>query len=356
MPKAQLRGKSPSPMISRPNSRGETERPSSVLEDGDGYSTMTASRPPSLALMPPASASSSPASPPSLRDILTNIAPPPYTLGAFTAFLSQNHCLETLEFTMDADRYRSVYSNFLREQAAGYGDGADYVCSHWQKIINAYIVPYGHREVNLPAHVRDRLLSLPATPVPPHPTELDEAVRIVYELMNDSVLGPFLASVAAQYDGCADAGAPDSKKARSRLWIPKDSSPDESGRSPKMGFLPMLNIPWTSEPKSSASSASDFAERGGLTEDSANTPSPTGNEPMTPPTTPPVSDWGFSTSPGGLHKTGSHSSGWKKMGAKLGLNRMGRSKRGHSSTTSAPTDFAIPPRDPDHVRRRTNPL
>jgi hypothetical protein len=262
--------------------------------------------------------------------------------------------METLEFTMDADRYRSVYSNFLREQAAGYADGADYVCSHWQKIINAYILPYGHREVNLPAHVRDRLLSLPSTPVPPDPSELDEAVRIVYELMNDSVLGPFLASVAAQYDVAADDDAHD-PRARSRLRIPRDlSSSDESSRSPKIGFLPMLNIPWTSEPKSSASSSSDPAERGGLTDDNANTPSPTGNEPMTPPTTPPMSDWGFSTSPGGLHKA---SSGWKKMGAKLGLNRMSRSKRGHSSsTTSAPVDANLPTRDPDHTRRKTNPL
>ncbi len=72
---------------------------------------------------------------------------------------------------------------------------------------------------------------------------------------------------------------------------------------------------------------------------------------MTPPTTPPMSDWAFSAK--GL---GQHSSGWKKMGAKLGLNRMGRSKRGHSNATSAPADVDIPMRDPDHARRKTNPL
>jgi hypothetical protein len=295
-----------------------------------------------------------------LRDILSNAAPPPYTLGAFTAFLSQNHCLETLEFTMDADRYRTAYSDFLKDQGAGFTDGHERVCAVWQKIINAYIVPYGHREVNLPAHVRDRLLSLPATPVPPHPSELDEAVRIVYELMNDSVLGPFLASMAVQPDEPCWNEAGDARLARQRLRIPGDmSSSEESSRSPRMGFLPLLNMAWTSEPKSSASSSSDPAERGGLTDDSANTPSPTGHEPMTPPTTPPVSDWGFNTSPGGLYKTSSsHSSGWKKMGAKLGLNRMSRSKRGHSSSaTSAPSDVEITPRDPDHSsRRRTNPL
>lgn len=321
---------------------------------------MTTSRPPSLALMPPASACSNPASPPSLRDILSNTAPPPYTLGAFTAFLSQNHCLETLEFTMDADRYRTAYSDFLREQAAGHRDANERACAVWQKIINAYILPYGHREVNLPAHVRDRLLSLPACPSPPNPSELDEAVRIVYELMNDSVLGPFLASVAAQYDVPTWDESNDLRQARSRLRMPKDlsSSSDESSRSPRIGFLPLLNMPWSSEPKSSASSSVDPAERA-LTDESANTPSPTSNEPTTPPTTPPIADWAFHPSPpGGLHKTlSSHSSGWKKMGAKLGLNRMGRNKRGHSSSaTSAPADVDIPSRDADYPRRKTNPL
>ncbi len=261
--------------------------------------------------------------------------------------------METLEFTMDADRYRSVHANFMAAQAAGYSDGSEHVCSLWRKIINAYILPYGHREVNLPARVRDRLLSLSAAPVPPHPAELDEAVRIVYELMNDSVLGPFLASLTPNHFEVVEVDEHDARQARSRLRMPRDfsSSSDESSRSPKMGFLPMLNIPWTSEPKSSASSTSDAAERGGLTDGSVNTPSPTGNEPMTPPTTPPMSDWAFSAK-----AFGQHSGGWKKMGAKLGLNRMGRSKRGHSSATSAPVDVDIPTRDPDYARRKTNPL
>ncbi|KAK3900517.1 hypothetical protein C8A05DRAFT_35838 [Staphylotrichum tortipilum] len=362
MPKAQLRAHSPTPTpmttpkrLSR-EARDASPRPSSVLEDGDGDSIMTTSRPTSLALMPPAA--TAPAvpisSPPSLRDILTNTAPPPFTLGAFTAFLSQNHCMETLEFTMDADRYRSVHSNFFGEQGAPAAEppsaeSHEHVCSLWRKIINAYIVQYSHREVNLPAPIRDRLLSLPSSPVPPDPSELDEAVKIVYELMNDSVLGPFLASMTAQDEDAGetemvdahDAAHHDSnRQSRSRLRMPRDpsASSDESSRSPKMGFLPILNMSWTSEPKSSASSSSDTTERGALTDDGANTPSPTGNEPMTPPTTPPMTDWGFSTASGGLHKAlSTHSSGWKKMGAKLGLNRMGRSKRGHSSAaTSAP--------------------
>lgn len=329
--------------------------------------------------MPPSTAPAAPiSSPPSLRDILTSTAPPPFTLGAFTAFLSQNHCMETLEFTMDAERYRSVYSNFYGEHTAAAAaaespsaDSHEHVCSLWRKIINAYILQYSHREVNLPAPIRDRLLSLPSAPVPPDPSELDEAVKIVYELMNDSVLGPFLASMTAHDEDAGETDmvdvhdAHENRQSRSRLRMPRDpsASSDESSRSPKMGFLPILNMSWTSEPKSSASSSSDPTERGALTDDGANTPSPTGNEPMTPPTTPPMTDWGFSNASGGLHKAlSTHSSGWKKMGAKLGLNRMGRSKRGHSSAaTSAPVDVAAvdtPMRDAgaDHTRRKTNPL
>lgn len=289
--------------------------------------------------MPPASASTSPASPPSLRQILTNTALPPYTLGAFMAFMSQNHCLETLEFTMDAERYRTAYADLVTGQAAEAGDGKEQVCALWQKLMRAYILPCGPREVNLPAHIRDRLLSLPATDVPPNPCELDEAARIVYELMNDSVLGPFLASAAASAEGAIETETHDTRHARSRLRLHRESSAasEDSGRSPRTGFLPTLNISWASEPKSSTSSSSDTAERdGGLADDNANTPSPTGKlEPMTPPTTPPTTDWGFSTSPGGFQRAiTAHNNGWKKVGAKLGIGRRARSKE------AAPTSDA----------------
>ncbi|KAK4221841.1 hypothetical protein QBC38DRAFT_520962 [Podospora fimiseda] len=329
MSKSRLRPQSPVLFQPQPPARASSPRPSSVFEDGDAESIMsTTSRPSSLALMPPSS-SGGPRSPPSLREILTDTAPSPYSLSAFTAFLSHNHCLETLEFTMDAERYRTAHAEFLAEQSTGRADGSEYVCALWHKILQAYIQQYGLREVNLPSHVRDRLLSLPATPVPPNPSELDEAVRIVYELMNDSVLGPFVASVAPAEEIVPEHS--EHRHGRSRLRIPKESSwsGDESTRSPKSGFLPMLNIAWaTNEPKSSASSSSDPHEHGGLTDDSASAPSPpAANEPMTPPTTPPTADWGFSTSPNSLQRAiSAHNSGWKKMGAKLGLNRKGRKR------------------------------
>lgn len=348
MSKSRLRPQSPIVYYPQPPARASSPRPSSVFEDGDADSIMsTASRPSSLALMPPSS-SAGPTSPPSLREILTDSAPPPYSLSAFTAFLSHNHCLETLEFTMDAERYRTAYAEFLADQSHGRGDNSEHVCALWRKIMQAYIQQYGLREVNLPSHVRDRLLHLPATPVPPIPSELDEAVRIVYELMNDSVLGPFLASTAPADDMAHEHHEHhEQRHARSRLRIPREPSfSDDSTRSPKSGFLPMLNIAWATEPKSSGSSASDMHEHAGLSDDSGSAPSPAAaNEPMTPPTTPPTTEWGFSTSPNSLQRAiSAHNNGWKKMGAKLGLSRKGRGRRSHTtSVTSVGGDLDLTP-------------
>ncbi|KAM7209567.1 hypothetical protein V8F20_000305 [Naviculisporaceae sp. PSN 640] len=346
MPKAKLRRLSPilSPSPSPGPTRESSPKTSSVFEDSDRVSIMSTSRPASLAM------SSHPTvSPPSLREILTGSAPPPYTRSAFSAFLSQNHCYETLEFTIDAENYKKYYDQSLRGESAWDTEATERLCLIWQKLMRAYIVPYGPREVNLPAHVRDRLLSLPSNPTPPPPSELDEAVGIVYELMNDSVLGPFLESVAAPPQDLLEDDGFDSRSGRLRLRTPKDpgssssSTHEEPNRSPKTGFLPLLSIGWSSDPVNrSGSTSSELVEReAGLSDDTASAGSPGANEPMTPPTTPPTTDWAFSTSPGSLHRAiSAHNNGWKKMGAKLGLGRKHRSKR--SNTTSATSAAVVP--------------
>ncbi|KAK4205658.1 hypothetical protein QBC40DRAFT_311930 [Triangularia verruculosa] len=351
MTRSRLRPHSPTLLSPVQSPKELTPRPSAVSQDGDGDSIMSTSRPSSVALMPP-SAPANATSPPSLRDILTDVALPPYTLSAFTAFLSQNHCLETLEFTLQAERYRTAYANIVGtgERPPSIGDGSEHICLLWQKLMHTFIQPCGTREVNLPARVRDRLLSLPCVPIPPNPSELDEAVKIVYELMNDSVLGPFLESVAPHEEQTHHHHDHDPRLFRSRLRIPREtssSSADESIKSPKSAFLPMLNLAWSSEPKSSASSSSDPMEHAGLSDDSGNAPSPPANEPMTPPTTPPTSDWAFAnTSPGSLQRAiSAHNSGWKKMGAKLGLGRRGRTKR-DQPTSGGETEVVPIPQDP----------
>jgi hypothetical protein len=103
---------------------------------------------------------------------------------------------------MDASRYRKHYNNMADSHPgtpiSPASEGCDYVKMLWQKLLDAYIAPNGAREVNLPSNVRDRLMELPNTLVPPHPSELELAVKIIFELMDESVLVPFLNSVTSQ--------------------------------------------------------------------------------------------------------------------------------------------------------------
>lgn len=342
MTKSRVRRQSPTCLT--PSPREVSPQPSSVLDDWDMASNMSStSRPTSVALLSTASSTGgSSTRPPTLSEILSNSAPPPWTLSAFMAYLSQNHCLETLEFTMDADRYRAAHAQILQDGGGWVTDGAEQVCSLWQKLMQAYIIPYGPREVNLPSPVRDRLLGLPCTPAPPDPLELDEAVKIVYELMNDSVLVPFIESVSpAQSEHHPEEDVQDTRQGRSRLRTSKDQRPassDEHSRSPKTSFLPQLNISRSVGGTRSPSASTEAADRVGLSDDSeGSAPSPPGMEPMTPPTTPPTSEWTFSTSPGSLQRAiSAHNNGWKKVGAKLGFKRARFHRHSHTSNTSRP--------------------
>jgi hypothetical protein len=89
---------------------------------------------------------------PNLAEILANSAPPPYTLSSFMAFLSQNHCLENLEFTMDAARYRKHYAKMVNRQNGApispLSDECSYVLMLWRRLIDAYIRESGPREVS----------------------------------------------------------------------------------------------------------------------------------------------------------------------------------------------------------------
>lgn len=322
------------------------------------------SRPPSLSMF------SGPYCPrrPTLPEVLANTAPPPWTLSAFTAYLSQNHCLETLEFTMDAQRYRAHYNtmietrdHFTPSQAA---EEADFVRMLWQKLLDAYIMPNGPREVNLPAAVRDRLLSLPHKSTVPDPAELDPAAKIIYELMDESVLVPFLNSVApARAPESLSLWGPDefgtdlqmtgSGDGRSfspgRTHGQREDSPPQSGSgneslspprslSPRISHQSHLGRPGPSRLSmlmSSTSATSSAEAIDSMTDDSTDSPSPSASalEPMTPPNTPPTSHVSFKGSPPASGRTvrAEGSSGWRKMGAKLGWKKS-RSSAGTSSS------------------------
>nr|CEG03495.1 unnamed protein product [Fusarium pseudograminearum CS5834] len=118
-------------------------------------------------------------------------------LNGFIAYLSKNHCLETLQFIQDTSRYRVCYAEIVEDEKIPW----EYLRRHygylqelWDDLLGAYILPNGDREVNLPCEVRTRLLGLRSSSLPPHPSELDDAIQIVLELMEDSILPGFLKS------------------------------------------------------------------------------------------------------------------------------------------------------------------
>jgi hypothetical protein len=297
---------------------------------------------------------------PNLREILANTAPAPWTLAAFMAYLSNNHCLETLEFTMDAGRYKKHFHRMMNKApipGQPTDHDANYVKELWIRLMEAYIQPNGSREVNLPSQVRDPILGhKPANTLPPEPSVLEPAVSKTYELMEESVLVPFLNSVYPQSPTPVSPYYPNnsnesmttpveeksSRFGRRSRHSSRGSPPPLSASSVEFSASsyspPSLNnrksapsalttalsrhrfstklSPTSSAPShsisaalSTTSSASDAIYSGpGLTDDSGSSGSPINDCPMTPPVTPPMSDIN------GSPRTHRDSGAWKKLG------------------------------------------
>lgn len=299
---------------------------------------------------------------PNLREILANTSPPPWTLAAFMAYLSSNHCLETLEFTMDAGRYKKHYAKMMSRVSEGGAPpekDQDYVRALWQRLVEAYIEPNGSREVNLPSSVRDPILSLKPTSHPPAPEALDPAVAKIYELMEESVLVPFLNSVYPQsahtstlstWPGNASTESLSSRTQEERSFYSRrprhgtnapqlQHSYSNSAPSRKSAPVPLVApthrsrfstklSPTTSAPSglwsnstidesigdaSENAGASSSGDRG-MTDDSGSNSSPAHDSPMTPPVSPHMSD---------AHSPKRDSGMWKKLGR---LSKVGRKK------------------------------
>lgn len=277
---------------------------------------------------------------------------------------------------MDAQRYTKHYQELVggdpHTPLSPNTPECDYVRMLWQKLLDAYIAPNGPREVNLPSNVRDRLMSLPSTYSPPDAAELDPAVQIIYELMEESVLVPFLNSMVISrgglevlssspwtssesmtdtyMTGSLDDRSLSRSKSRTRDGSPAGESGSDmlsqssSGPSPRPSHSLHLTAAISRgtarlSAHLSGSSGTSAEAPDSLTDDSTDSPSPSGSalEPMTPPHTPPTSHTEFvNISPGTSPHTGrgEGSSGWKKMGAKLGWKKS-RSGHGSGSSTSS---------------------
>lgn len=320
----------------------------------------------------------SPSRAPSLTDILANLAPPPYTLAAFTGFLSQNHCLETLEFTIDAKKYHEKYETIAAFMAgmpitSDSEEGLE-LMRDWKRILDIYITPGAPREINLPSEDRDDLLEFPHAVKAPPPEALEPAIRRMHDLMQESIFLPFINSFTSstaptpsllhpEYDPLitdtidlsSRASYDDNRSisrrmsSRRRQRSPQSTSVDfTSSRSPP----PLHARPHSSNLSATFRSANNptarhsthlthaptsTSESGSLpvTDDSGSASSPSNSglerDLMTPPTTPPSSDLG--TSRESVHaspkSSRSESGGWKRMSQKLTMGWAKKKSAGH---------------------------
>ncbi|KAJ4365266.1 hypothetical protein N0V83_008885 [Neocucurbitaria cava] len=304
------------------------------FDDDDAKMAMSDCQPTPLTVSIPKNIPSPQCRKPTLSEILANTAPPPYTLSSFMAFLSQNHCLENLEFTMDASRYRKHYSKMINRNPGSpvspLSDECAYILMLWRRLIDAYIRESGPREVNLPAEVRDSLLALSDSYVPPHPSSLDEAVSKIYELMEESVLVSFLNSVNPHsahptishevYDSTISRSSTRSYEERSihsrtqhsQLPIHQRASAPSSLTSGFMHSRPFTHSRFHSQPTSSGPQTTRLTSgynsgSDALTDDSGSG-SPSGmSDPLTPPGTPPMSDYPMTDFHQAYYETGSSS-------------------------------------------------
>ncbi|KAJ5852000.1 Regulator of G protein signaling superfamily [Penicillium soppii] len=284
---------------------------------------------------------------PTLDEVLANVAPPPYTLSAFMAYLSQNHCLETLEFTLEANRYRESYYAIIDRSGpnalAAESSESQHMRMLWQRLLAAYIFPGSPREINLSSEVRDALLQYSNVSAPPNPEILDSAVKRIHDLMEESIFLPFINShtTSPSMVPSEPLMAPDDilnlssstldehpmKRVRSR--VSKRISPQSSlkdlpatGHSRSTMSLGVHAI----GKRASGALLSTSTESASLTDDSSPQSSPTAEEPMTPPTTPPASEQHLPIQSPKLRTENT----WKKMGMKLGFKKRSTTGSGAS--------------------------
>lgn len=310
----------------------------------------------------------SPGGRPTLDDVLNNKAPAPYTLAAYTAFLSQQHCLETLEFVTESRKYGDKYYENLAQMCGmpmttDTDDGFE-LMQDWIRLMDVYVKPGAPREINLPAEERDDLIDESYDPKPPRPETLEPAVNRMRDLMSDSIFIPFCNSVKAvshaqTYSALSDF-AHDSDRLETTAMTYNDSAagfhrrqPSSRRKSPPhntSAFQPSRSPPQHSNRSSALTSAlnrnsnarlsthvsnSSAVSESALTDDSGSGGSPTVGEldsMATPPLTPPTGDLPptQSSQPAQViqhhHPLGpahgpkpsrSESGGWKRMGMKI---------------------------------------
>lgn len=119
--------------------------------------------------------------PPSLQAILDDDSDGQFSRTRFTEFLRKQHCLEPLDFVLDADSYCTAYLNSSDPMNSGH------LIDVWQTMVANYLRHDSPRELNIASDVRVQLLEGSETNGGlPSPSQLIPAVEMAKELMKEN--------------------------------------------------------------------------------------------------------------------------------------------------------------------------
>lgn len=125
---------------------------------------------------------------PTLEEILDDKALHPYSFSSFVGYLSQNHCLETVEFTKDVSNYTKKYNE--------NPSSIEELNRLWKRILDVYVKTDSPKELNLPCDVKKQLISISvSSEQAPSPSHLSRAVELAKDMMKENVYLPFISSV-----------------------------------------------------------------------------------------------------------------------------------------------------------------
>lgn len=139
----------------------------------------------------------SPSRYPDFNHILSGHAPEPYTLESFVDYLSQNHCIELLDFLSESKTYIDAHRASAPDICpTRMTSDSRRLGKQWKTLMSTHIVPGAPDELNIPAYIRTRLLDNTEVMIsPPSPTAYEPAMRYAYELLTESVLLPFIQGI-----------------------------------------------------------------------------------------------------------------------------------------------------------------
>lgn len=134
---------------------------------------------------------------PNFNQILSGNASEPYTLESFVDYLSQNHCIEILDFLSDAKTYVEAYRASAPDICATkMTSDSRRLGKQWKSLMSTYIIRAAPDEINLPEYIRAALLDRANVMIlPPSPATLEPAICYAHELLTESALLPFIQSI-----------------------------------------------------------------------------------------------------------------------------------------------------------------